>query len=51
MISEDRAWYMRRLEREFKEKADRERKQVGSVPRPRTPSKPHVSRPSISARR
>jgi hypothetical protein len=43
MISEDRGWYMKRLEREFKEKADKEKKQVGSAPRPRTPSKPSMS--------
>lgn len=50
MVAEDRAWWIKRLEREFKEKAERERKQVGSVPRPRTPSKPTISRPSIPRR-
>lgn len=45
MTSEERAWFMRRLEKEFKEKQDAERKQVGSIPRPRTPSRP--STPSV----
>jgi len=31
--AEDRAWWMRRLEKEFKDKAERERQQVGSTPR------------------
>jgi hypothetical protein len=38
MISEDRAWYMRRLEKEFKDRAEKERNQIGSVPKP--PSMP-----------
>ena len=33
MIAEDRVWWMRRLEKEFKDKADKERQQVGSMPR------------------
>jgi len=50
MVAEDRGWWIKRLEREFKEKAEREHKQVGSAPRPRMPSKPTVSRPSIPRR-
>lgn len=48
MTAEERAWWMKRLEKEFKEKAEKERQQVGSVPRPSKPSKPSVSRPSMS---
>lgn len=39
MVAEDRAWWMKRLERELKEQAERERNQAGSIPRPRIPSK------------
>jgi hypothetical protein len=36
MTAEDRKWYMKRLEKEFKERSDKERQ---SMPRmPRTPS-------------
>lgn len=44
LSAEDRNWYMRRLEREFKEKAEREKRQAGSMPHI---SKPHISKPSI----
>lgn len=47
MVAEDRAWWMRRLEKEFKDRAEQEKKQAGSVPRP---SMPRVSRPSIPRR-
>jgi len=43
MVAEDRAWWIKRLEREFKERSEHEQKQVSSVPRPHKPS---VSRPS-----
>ena len=33
MTSEDRAWWMQRLEKEIKETADRERKQIGPIGR------------------
>ena len=48
MIAEDRAWYMKRLEKEFKERNEKEKAQVGSVPRPSMPSMP--SMPSIPRR-
>lgn len=35
MVAEDRTWYLKRLEKEFKDKAEREKKSVGSIPRPR----------------
>jgi len=49
MTAEDRNWYMKRLEREFKERADREKRQMGShslphIPRPSIPSMPSVRR-------
>jgi len=31
MTSEDRAWWLRRLEKEIKDTAERERKQMGSM--------------------
>lgn len=33
MIAEDRVWFLRRLEKELKEKAEAEKKQAGSIPR------------------
>ena len=54
MIAEDRGWWIKRLEKEFKDRQEREKQQMGSAPRPRTPSKPSVSRPSrpsLSGRR
>jgi len=33
MVAEDRVWFLRRLERELKEKAEAEKKQAGSIPR------------------
>jgi hypothetical protein len=44
MVSEDRGWWMKRLQREYKERQEREKKQIGSIPRP---SMPRVSRPSM----
>lgn len=41
MTAEDRNWYLKRLEKEFKDRAEKERQQVGSMPRvPRMPSIP-----------
>lgn len=37
MIAEDRAWWIKRLQKEFKDKAEQEKKQMGSVPRPSIP--------------
>jgi hypothetical protein len=33
MVAEDRAWFLRRLEKELKDKAEAEKKQAGSMPR------------------
>lgn len=38
MNSEERSWFLRRLEKEFKDKHDAEKKQIGSMPRSRSPS-------------
>jgi hypothetical protein len=51
MPAEERAWYIKRLEREYKEKAEREKQQMGSVRKPSMPSRPSISRPSMSRRR
>jgi hypothetical protein len=42
LTAEDRNWWMQRLEKEFKDKAEKERQQVSSSPRsvPRMPSIP-----------
>lgn len=45
MTSEDRAWWMQRLQKEAKDRQERERQQAGSLPRVRKP--PTVSRPSV----
>jgi hypothetical protein len=47
MPAEERAWWMRRLDREFKERKEREEAQSRSIPRPSTPSKPNISMPSM----
>lgn len=44
MTAEDRAWWMQRLEKEFKDKADRERNQISSAPKPRIPSRSSTPR-------
>lgn len=36
MTAEDRAWWMQRLEKELKEAAERDRKQMGSLRSPRS---------------
>lgn len=46
MTAEERAWFMKRLDREFKERKEREEAQARSVPRPSTPSRPSISMPS-----
>ena len=38
MTSEDRGWWMRRLEKEAKARQDQEKKQSRSIPKPRMPS-------------
>lgn len=47
MTAEERAWFMRRLDKEFKDRKEREEAQTRSIPRPSTPSKPNISIPSI----
>ncbi len=44
MPAEERAWYIRRLDKEYKEKAEREKQQIGSVRKPSMPSRPSMSR-------
>ena len=39
MTSEERAWFLKRLEKEFKDKQDAEKKQMGSISRPSMPSR------------
>lgn len=53
MTAEERGWTIKRLEKEFKDRAEREKAQMGSVRRPSKPSisKPSISRPSMSRRR
>jgi len=36
MTSEERSWFLKRLEREFKERQDKEAKDAGNMPKPRT---------------
>lgn len=50
MVAEDRAWWLKRLEKEYKEKAEREKQQMGSVRKPSMPSRPSISRPSMPRR-
>lgn len=50
MTAEERAWFMKRLDREFKEQKEREESQARSVPRPSTPSMPSISIPSVGRR-
>jgi hypothetical protein len=45
MTAEERGWYMKRLEKEFKDKKEQEEAQMRNVRKPSTPSKP--SMPSI----
>lgn len=42
MTAEERAWMIKRIDKEFKDRAEREKQQMGSVPRPsvRKPSMP-----------
>ena len=40
MTAEERSWFIKRLEREFKEQNEKEQQQTRSVPKPRTPSIP-----------
>ncbi len=37
MTPEERSWTLKRLDKEYKDRAEAERKQVSSVPKPRTP--------------
>jgi len=37
MVSEDRSWWMKRLEKESRERQKREQKQSGSIPRQSMP--------------
>jgi len=48
ITAEDRAWYLKRLEREFKEQQEREKNAVGNVSMPSAPS---ISVPSVSVPR
>jgi len=48
MTAEERTWILKRLEKEFKDRAEREKAQMGSV---RRPSMPSVRKPSISRKR
>lgn len=38
MTAEDRAWTVKRIEREMKARQDAEKKQAANMPRPRVPS-------------
>jgi hypothetical protein len=40
MTAEERSWFLKRLEKEFKERKEREEQQTRSMPRPRKPSIP-----------
>lgn len=40
MTSEERSWFLKRLEKEFKDRKAKEEQQARSMPRPRTPSIP-----------
>jgi hypothetical protein len=40
MPAEDRGWWMKRLQKEHKDKQEAEQKQMRSVPKPRMPSVP-----------
>jgi hypothetical protein len=44
MTAEERAWMMRRIEKEMKDRQEREKSQMGSVRRPSMPSRPSMSR-------
>ncbi len=48
LTAEERAWIMKRLDKELKDRHEREKQQMGNVPRP---SRPSVSRPSMPRRR
>lgn len=39
MPAEERGWYIRRLEKEFKERQEREKQQASSMPKPRMPKR------------
>ena len=47
MSAEERAWFMKRLNKEFKDRQAEQEKQSRSTPRPRTPSVPRASKPSM----
>lgn len=38
MTAEERGWWMKRLEKEAKDRQEREKKQAQSMPKPRKPS-------------
>lgn len=40
MTAEERGWWLKRLDRERKEQQEREKQQMGSMPKPRKPSIP-----------
>lgn len=43
MPADERAWHIKRIDKELKDKQERERQQAGSIHRP---SRPSISRPS-----
>lgn len=47
MVAEERAWFLKRLEKEFNDRKEKEDQQMRSAPHPRTPS---VSKPSMPRR-
>lgn len=40
MVAEDRAWWMKRIDRQRKEEAEREKNQAGSISKPTIPRMP-----------
>lgn len=48
MTAEERAWWLRRTQKEIEERNKREQDAAGGVSRPSTPSMPSVSMPSVS---
>lgn len=47
MTAEERAWYVKRIDKEQRDQNEKQKQQSSSMPTPRVP---HISRPSVPRR-